>query len=488
MAPHLRSRKIEFGKQLNKLCKNGQLTAGLALYRKMRANNIECSHWNLSALLNGCLKSQSNQRSEYLRIWQEVVIDDGVRPNFVCYSTAMRCAHICSDYDFQIFIGCKMKEKYADFMVNYHWNRMIESLLKSKRTRSALNTFKEMKMRKIAPSMHTMSIMLDGFIKNERFAEFEEFVVNELDFDSLNDFGFTNLMHGLSKCGHSDFINIRFWNKMIENGINPNINTLAVGICAAKKSKNEHLLNLLVQSIKKSESLHKISPFIWNQIISAFGSLGKCDKMWSEFREYRRLNAVNAPCMNILTTLCSMEKRIDFKRKALIEEALPFFDEMSGSQLKFFYRAALSLNEMNISNVIKQKMQKKKDRVNSVVASFEFDGMQFCVNNNDVFYDEMLDEVMQCIDYKVSIDHHPELNDAFGARKFIKYHSEKKALAFLLNKKVKDIEIRINLRMCRDCHSFFEAVSKHYDYANIHCIDPRTKHIFKNGLCTSCGQ
>ena len=172
MALRRRSKKkIELGKQLTKLCKDGQLNKGLALYRRMKANSIELSHWNLSALLNGCLKSECSR--EYLCIWQEVVIEDGVRPNFVCYSTAMRCAHICSDYDSQIYFGSLMKEKYAEFMENYHWNRMLESLLKSKRTRSALTLFDEMP----SPySAHTISIMLDGLIKNEQFAEFERFV------------------------------------------------------------------------------------------------------------------------------------------------------------------------------------------------------------------------------------------------------------------------------------------------------------------------
>lgn len=479
---HVNSKKIDFGKQLTKLCKNGQLNEGLALYRKMKSNKIECSHWNLSALLNGCLKSRSNQTSEYLNIWQEVVIDDGVKPNFVCYSTAMRCAQICTDYDFQIYVGSKMKEKYVEFMANYHWNRIIESLLQSKRTHSALSIYKEMKMKNVNPSMHTMSIVLNGLIKNERFADFEEFVVNELDFDTLNDFGFTNLMHGLSKCGNSDLVNIAFWNQMIESSINPNINTLAVGICAAKKSKNEHLVNLFAEHIKKTKN---ISPLIWNCIISAFGSLGNCERMWSEYREYKALNAMNESSTNVLTSLCSLEQRFDFKHKALTEEALPYFDKMSASQLKFFYRAALSLNEIKISNLIKQKMQNKKERI-AVIASFEFDGMQYCVNNNDCFYDELTDDVIKCIDYKVCTHHNPELNDVFGAHLFIKHHSEKKALAFLLNKKVNDIQIRVSLRMCRDCHSFFEAVSAYYHNVNIQCIDPRTKHVFKNGKCISC--
>ena len=286
-------------------------------------------------------------------------------------------------------------------------------------------------------------------------------------------------MHGLAKCGNSHAVSAAFWNAMMANGVKPNENALAVGICAAARAKNEKLLNFLVASLKKSENL---SPFAWNLIICAFGRLGNCERMWSEYGEYRNLNAMDPPNFNILTTLRSMEKRENFKRTAL-NEAVPFFEKMSDSQSKLFYRAALSLNEMAIA----QKLE-KKSKINSVrvVASFEFEGMRFSVHNCDNFCDGMLDELMKRIDYKVSVDEHPELNDCFGAHNFVKHHAEKKALAFLLNQKVNDIEICVNMRMCRDCHSFFKAVSRYYHHVSIQCVDPRTRHRFKNGECT-CG-
>ena len=69
------------------------------------------------------------------------------------------------------------------------------------------------------------------------------------------------------------------------------------------------------------------------------------------------------------------------------------------------------------------------------------------------------------------------------------YHAEKIAAAFLLNKdeNIKEILIDVNLRMCNDCHLFFEKLTEYYPLKTIKITDPKMTHTFTNGSC-SCGK
>merc|ERR1712176_22493 len=127
-----------------------------------------------------------------------------------------------------------------------------------------------------------------------------------------------------------------------------------------------------------------------------------------------------------------MERRRLFLENAF-NEAVPFFDAMRPSQLKHFYRTALRLNKVEIAKDIRSKMatQKQQNSV-SVVARFEFEGMQICVANNEIFFNHLVDVLIESINYKISIEEYSEFDNFFGAHNFIKYHAEKKALAFLL--------------------------------------------------------
>merc|ERR1712228_727748 len=62
----------------------------------------------------------------------------------------------------------------------------------------------------------------------------------------------------------------------------------------------------------------------------------------------------------------------------------------------------------------------------------------------------------------------------------LKYHAEKKALAILLHdddNNDNDINIAISLKMCRDCHDFFAAMSL-YSQRTLTCFDTNGKHVF----------
>ena len=95
------------------------------------------------------------------------------------------------------------------------------------------------------------------------------------------------------------------------------------------------------------------------------------------------------------------------------------------------------------------------------------------MRNGDSSLDRLLDSVAEEI--------------GFEAAAFARYHAEKKALAFLLRGDAESIRIFVSLRMCRDCHAFFAAVSRRHAQLEIECVDPNTRHTFRNGQC-SCGK
>jgi hypothetical protein len=76
------------------------------------------------------------------------------------------------------------------------------------------------------------------------------------------------------------------------------------------------------------------------------------------------------------------------------------------------------------------------------------------------------------------------------AEKILSLHCEKQALAALLDdyrhsasNNDHDIEIKVNLCMCADCHQIFKYASEGYN-KRIVCEDTSRRHIFQNGSCS----
>eukprot|EP01083_Nonionella_stella_P309395 1095640_1 len=70
----------------------------------------------------------------------------------------------------------------------------------------------------------------------------------------------------------------------------------------------------------------------------------------------------------------------------------------------------------------------------------------------------------------------------------LKYHAEKKALAVLLQNGYDheaNLSVAISLKICKDCHQFFGAMSRFYG-RTITCYDTNGKHVFIDGVCTLC--
>jgi len=71
------------------------------------------------------------------------------------------------------------------------------------------------------------------------------------------------------------------------------------------------------------------------------------------------------------------------------------------------------------------------------------------------------------------------------AQSILPYHVEKQALTFLLQENASELHIKVNRRICFNCHSFFEAASGHLQ-REIRVQDTNTVHRFVNGK-SKCG-
>lgn len=69
--------------------------------------------------------------------------------------------------------------------------------------------------------------------------------------------------------------------------------------------------------------------------------------------------------------------------------------------------------------------------------------------------------------------------------KSLKYHAEKKVLASLLQRTAAEMAMRVNFKVCADCHSFLTHASRLLGRP-IHVLEPSRQHVFHEGRC-SCG-
>ena len=64
----------------------------------------------------------------------------------------------------------------------------------------------------------------------------------------------------------------------------------------------------------------------------------------------------------------------------------------------------------------------------------------------------------------------------------LKYHAEKKALATMLMNDSEDLSMRVNIKVCVDCHSFLSHASKMLG-KEISVLEPAQAHLFDGGGC-----
>ncbi len=216
--------------------------------------------------------------------------------------------------------------------------------------------------------------------------------------------------------------------------------------------------------------------------------------MWSFYNKYVRNNHY---CCKGLTVLAKYETR-KYKMTHILNIIDKYFDlneDLSINQLILFYRIAVKCKNhrfrQHIWNILEQKDQENKIKKN-VFAKFSLNGEthaieygynEECEFNSDIIVDKIMNE----IDYKINTLYCHELPSKNAKEKHLKYNSEKKVLAVLINEKEKqlsndkNIRIKVSMKMCMDCHQFFCQISNKYVDYIIECVDPSGNHVFKNG-------
>ena len=179
------------------------------------------------------------------------------------------------------------------------------------------------------------------------------------------------------------------------------------------------------------------------------------------------------------------------------DQALKYIDDWDEikstnyGELKGLHRIAVNVNHTKMKDLLWKHLKDETNYVD-VIASCEFNGDLYLFNNlyktANKYLLNLVDELIEKSDHVIDTKKiHPELSNDTNKYKMISYHSERKALAFLINNGIDNISINANMRMCNDCHAFFCSVSKLDTNIIVECGDPKIKHVFINGQC-SCSK
>merc|ERR1712129_194672 len=182
----------------------------------------------------------------------------------------------------------------------------------------------------------------------------------------------------------------------------------------------------------------------------------------------------------------------------IIEQCFDLQSDVSIQHLIFLHRCAIECGNQSlvetIGRILEQKDKQNKIKSN-VICYFAMNGQTHSVSTGYAFDDAIecefdsrraVDDLMKKIHYKMDTSQCTELPSKFAKQNHLKSHSEKKALAVLLANGEKNIKIKVSMRMCQDCHQFFEQVSKYYNQHRIECVDHRGNHLFLQGKCQLC--
>ena len=489
--------------KLYNLCKNGKLKQALILNNKMKKNN-----YTLCSLLKCCINC--NKSYLYKNIWNIFILKYKILPNHKSYIIACLAASKCNDINGfnKIYLSFPYLLKLKMNINEY--NQFITSLGNIGYINLMLYEYKNMKkLKHIKINDYTYSNLINLSIKNYNFNLFL-FIINEIRNNKnknfiINIYVFTNIINGFVKFGKINYIPL-IWNEFIIKyniNINNNISLYTITIVSISVSisisvKNKIFINKLLNEIKSNKYLFKSMKIInWHQIITTFGKIKDYDKMWNEYNNMikygKEENNKIKPNIETFIILSSFEKRKKYQLKILNQLKKYIKNEwnkLNIIQLKKFYRIAIECNHIEIKENIWNILNNHNNYHINVLSTFIYNNKQYIMNN--LFYNEskqilkITDNLIKNINHKINISLFPEFSNKNIAYKAICYHSEKKSLAFLINKNIDNIKINVNLKMCKDCHIFFCKVSKYYKNKKIICIDPNITHLFKNGKCYSC--
>ena len=193
--------------------------------------------------------------------------------------------------------------------------------------------------------------------------------------------------------------------------------------------------------------------------------------------------------------LLRFDDRTVSRQRALdeIKRVIPVhcWSELSHShfgELKAIHRVAAAVEDGPLKRTLAAFARSEMTEEAPVRALVQCHGQMHSFNNSFDGHGgggHLVAELMAECEHRLDTSSYPEMPQHL-ARKLLRNHAEKKALAFLLEQSSQDLVVNVNMRMCADCHRFYAAVSKRVTSRLIVCNDRHSQHRFQNGEC-SCG-
>lgn len=309
-------------------------------------------------------------------------------------------------------------------------------------------------------------------------------------FAQLDAFAVCGIFDGLIKSGKSSKV-LHIWQ---HHEFETNILCFSYFIMAAVQCNDLESVQAIFAQLKLRSVDVSMDQFAWHSILSAFGHFGECERMWSAYYQMiESLDGQQQADIGSLCILCTFEQRKAHQIKAL-DEARKYicdWNQIPNERKKHFYRIACMAEHTEMQSLLWPYLESATMATPfiQVHATFFHGQRQIALDNSPKQNDEkdhealtkaLIDSVKHKIDTSIhpeirSLDpHNYEFSDEYIQQR-LSYHAEKRALAFLIDQNVKNIEIEVSMRMCSDCHRFFCSVSQKYNDRKIICIDPNKR-------------
>ena len=295
---------------------------------------------------------------------------------------------------------------------------------------------------------------------------------------------------------HHDRLLMDIWSLIVkEKGITPNLHCLCLAIYSFSKYKDTEnkgmafkLLDALDINDLSTMSLDKTA-FI--HILKSFGNLNCFHRMSSFYAHYVERWNHGQHDVAALIVLGSYPQTLWYLQTVLLSESLDL-SRVSRDHLVSLHRIAIDMDMGSIQKEIEVLLKNKVSVRNNVVSTIWLNHKQYVISTNSSKQqcpfgsDEKVEALTEEINHSIetSLCRLPSEREK---TKHLKSHSEKRALAILLKlSRAKTVKIKVESKMCSDCHSFFENASRVYKEHIIECVDPCGIHLFRRGVCALC--
>ena len=352
-----------------------------------------------------------------------------------------------------------------------------------------------------------------------------------------------------SRWYHRSSLLLEMWNLAVQRlSVRPNVHCHCLAILAFSKSadaRGREMAKELLLNLENDEEMRwsmATNPLSLIQALSSYANLGALDEMQSFYSQQVLRHNAGRHDLVALLLMASKESRPQKMQQILLTVDRHFewnsSRRLTVDHLIGFHRVAIRAGHhsmaQRISSALRLRHQSNHGDPHSaktnVASTVDLDaagtlsiatgyghddGGGGHIGAGGPSLNDLVDALMADIEYTVDTAICPELHSESARRKHLKSHSEKKALALLLHRKETErkrpkkrkaadsthrppspppssssswwtLTVRVDMRMCADCHSFFAAVSRKYSRYNIRCVDPKGIHLFKAGTCYLC--